>query len=176
MSDIKEILLRHYNTYPKMQIQDMVKLIYQNEFAGGHFIDSEPECRKRLQAEIDEIISSRLGSESPLFEDIGNGLVRLYLHRISEFKISIATINRFFMNTSNSIRGNAESFERKVNIMKKCCEDGLLPFKKDEVEVFVEALKEKGYPPVSHSEEYRKAYNPHYRVIRAEYGTFLMCF
>jgi hypothetical protein len=34
-NDLKNILLKQYKLYPKMQIQDMVKLIYQNEFASG---------------------------------------------------------------------------------------------------------------------------------------------
>ena len=39
---IKSLLLKQYELHPKMQIQDMVKLIYQNEFAGTAIND----CRK----------------------------------------------------------------------------------------------------------------------------------
>lgn len=30
--NLESVLLKHYELYPEMQIQDMVKLIYQNEF------------------------------------------------------------------------------------------------------------------------------------------------
>ena len=33
-AELKKILFEHYKRYPCMQVQDMVKLIYQNEFAG----------------------------------------------------------------------------------------------------------------------------------------------
>ena len=35
---LEKILVEHNRRYPCMQIQDMVKLIYQNEFAGGHLV------------------------------------------------------------------------------------------------------------------------------------------
>ena len=38
-----------------MQLQDMVKLIYQNEFAGGHMIADEKESLKRLEDEFEAI-------------------------------------------------------------------------------------------------------------------------
>ena len=38
-----------------MQIQDMVKLIYQNEFAGGHMIKNEKDSMKRLYEEYTAI-------------------------------------------------------------------------------------------------------------------------
>ena len=35
---IQNILIEHNQRYPHMVIQDFVKLIYQNEFGGGHLI------------------------------------------------------------------------------------------------------------------------------------------
>ena len=37
---MKEILLAHLKQYPQMQLQDVVKLLYQSEFGGGHMITS----------------------------------------------------------------------------------------------------------------------------------------
>lgn len=48
---IKAVLIKHYDLYPKMQIQDMIKLIYQNEFAGGHLIENEDHSLHKLQDE-----------------------------------------------------------------------------------------------------------------------------
>jgi len=174
IDELRNILLQHFNTYPKMQIQDMVKLIYQNEFACGHFIDNESESLLRLQAEMESIRNRDFGNESPCFEEIGNGLVRIYLNH--DWGADITTINRFFVNTSNSVRGNTENFERKAEVLRKCCKDGLLKFDADELDKYLKALAERGYPPVSHSEEYKRAYDPHYRVIMSEYRTFFEVF
>ena len=32
---MREILIRHWEHYPRMEAQDLVKLIYQSEFGGG---------------------------------------------------------------------------------------------------------------------------------------------
>ena len=38
MEELKQILQEHAKRYPLMQPRDVVKLIYQNEFGGGHLI------------------------------------------------------------------------------------------------------------------------------------------
>lgn len=176
INEIKEILIQHCNKYPLMEVQDMIKLIYQNEFAGGHLVNNELESFVRLQAEVDSIKKISLDHETPLFEDIGNGLVRLYLNQIHKYQTEIKTINCFFVNTSNSVRGKVENFEKKVDVLKKCCEEGVLPFAASEVERYFKELAAKGYPPVSHSESYRRAYNPSYRVVLSEYSTYFQIF
>jgi hypothetical protein len=80
---MRELFLTHFQRYPLMQIQDMVKLIFQNEFAGGHMLTDEAMSLNRLTEEFRTIRrnSSDLSSQS-LIEDIGNGLVRLHLQGI----------------------------------------------------------------------------------------------
>ena len=48
---LEKILIEHCSRYPCMQIQDMIKLIYQNEFAGGHLISDRKGSLARLKEE-----------------------------------------------------------------------------------------------------------------------------
>ena len=41
MEELEIILREHSRRYPEMQATDAVKLIYQNEFSGGHLIRDE---------------------------------------------------------------------------------------------------------------------------------------
>jgi hypothetical protein len=59
-----------------MQPTDAVKLIYQNEFGGGHLIRDEAQCLARLQQEYDAVPQSDI---LPLAEPIGNNMVRVHL-------------------------------------------------------------------------------------------------
>lgn len=34
----KDIIIEHTKKYPQMQISDLVKLVFQSEFGGGHMI------------------------------------------------------------------------------------------------------------------------------------------
>lgn len=169
-------MLRHFNKYPKMKIQDLVKLVYQNEFAGGHFVENENESLERLKAEIRNLTDDKIKDEKPVFEDIGNGLVRLYLNNVPGCGADLKTINRFFVATSNSVHGSTENFEKKADVLRQCCRDGLLPFTEEETDKIMKELALKGYPPISHSEEYKKEYDPHYRVVKSEFMNFFDVF
>ena len=49
--ELKDALLLHANMYPRMRPADAVKLVYQNEFGGGHMIKSPEAALIRLRNE-----------------------------------------------------------------------------------------------------------------------------
>ena len=53
--EIIDILKIHTAVYPEMQPQDAVKLIYQNEFGGGHLIKEKETALKRIYSEYESI-------------------------------------------------------------------------------------------------------------------------
>ena len=172
MNNIKKILLAHYARYPEMRIPDMVKLLYQNEYAGGHFIIDETDSLRRLREEYHGL--SPVSSQQA-FESIGNGLCRMYLTSPRCREVDLRTINRFFINTANTSRGGRENFEKKLDVLRRCCIEGDLPYSVDALDSYVEAIS-KGSMLVSHSRVYRDAYHPAYRVMRAVYGDFFAVF
>lgn len=175
--NLKEILLLHHGRYPEMQITDMIKLIYQNEFAGGHLITDEDQCLKNLQEELYlSKKSSVANTPSALFEEIGNDLCRINLKAKESLNIDIETINRFFISTSNSKRGNIQSFEEKLKIFKECCVDGTLPYIPEEVEARLNDYRRRGYLPMHHSGEYKELYSPAYRIVKLDYMHYLEIF
>jgi hypothetical protein len=48
---IKAALFKHYNLCPKIQIQDIIELIYQNKFIGGYLNENEDGSLRKLQDE-----------------------------------------------------------------------------------------------------------------------------
>lgn len=172
--DFIQILINHYKKYPQMQIEDFYKLIYQNEFAGGHLIDDFDSSYKYLEEEFNSL--NKQYKSDLIFEDIGNGLVRIYLNSLNQTAISLNIVNKFFVNTANSVIGSIKRFEAKLNIFYKCCREGILPYDIKEVSDFLHEQKNKGYKHISHSEEYRKAYLPSYRVIKKEYAKYFEIF
>ncbi len=179
VNKFKNLILNHFKQYPEMQVQDMVKLIYQNEFAGGHMIKIEKDSMKRLYEEyttINKTMQNKDSEGSVLFENIGNGLCRLHLAALHSADINLATVNRFFYNTSNSVNGNLEGFESKLEVLKQCCKDKILPYTLAELEDYLHDYKSQGYPPVSHSNTYRDLYNPAYRVVKEAYRIYFDVF
>jgi len=172
--DMKNLLQKQYSMYPKMQLQDMVKLIYQNEFAGGHMIKNENDSLQRLQEECSvlERNSPNVSIPEYAFEEIGNDLCRLHLRALQCNNIELTTINRFFLNTANSICGSVQSVEEKLEILRQCCKNKELPYSLEEFDAYLQEYKHQGYRPVSHSEIYRTAYAPAYRIVKSEYRDF----
>ena len=55
MEELKAILIAHAKRYPLMQPTDAVKLIYQNEYGGGHLIQNEQACLNYLRREYADL-------------------------------------------------------------------------------------------------------------------------
>lgn len=175
--NLKSVLIMHANLYPKMEIQDAVKLVYQNEFGGGHLIRDEQESFRRLTEEYAASRKTGLGHQAgPLFVNIGNGMCRLDLSVLEDRRLSIYTANRFFVNTANDIKGSIAGFEAKLDILWQCCWDGKLKYPPDDLEAYLEDYRNRGYPPVGHSATYKAAYKPAYRIVKAEYCAYLEVF
>lgn len=177
-ADLKDLLLGQYKACPGMRIEDMVKLIFQNEFAGGHLISDREDSLRRLREELRSANAPGQDRITPgsAFEDIGNGLCRLHLRTSECAALSPETINAFFVNTADAVRGSVRSFEAKLDVLRQCCSEGLLPWSSAEAEAYLSAYKAKGYPPVSHSGAFRAACSPAYRIVRSEYRDFFEVF
>ena len=52
---MRELLLKHMERYPKMQVTDTVKLLYQSEFGGGHMIVNPAKSLEWIRKEWEEM-------------------------------------------------------------------------------------------------------------------------
>ena len=159
---METILLAHAARYPRMQPRDAVKLIYQNEFGGGHLIRDVRACQEFLQKEY---ASVRQDPDVPLLEDIGNGLVRVNLAALDGHDISPEELGSAFIRSAGIHRGSMDSFRRKLLVLQSLTRQGKIPFCADLLRNYLADYEEAGFPPVSHSDTYRNAYHPAYRVV-----------
>lgn len=164
-AQLRAVLLAHMKRYPAMEPCDGVKLVYQNEFGGGHLIRDEEESLQRLYSEYTEVHHA---PALPLWEEIGNGLVRVMLAAVDQTRYPLDELNRDFIRSANLHSGTRESFEEKLFVLTKLARSGLCPFSASALEAYLEAYRQAGYPPVSHSPAYRAAYQPAYRVVRKD--------
>lgn len=171
MKELEGILRLHSQRYRCMQPQDVYKLIYQNEFGPGHFIEDEQTSLKRLDREYQSI--PRRGARNPI-EPIGNGMCRYYLWGVDVAEIEM--LNRIFVLTANRHKGSVESFEEKLSAVIPFLETGGLGFSQKEYVDYIRQQKEQNYPAVSHSEVYREAFQPAYRVIACRFAPYLKLF
>ena len=100
MKDLESILKIHAANYPLMAPCDAVKLVYQNEFGCGHFIQNEYESKRKL---IDERLAADTDQDMPADEDIGNGYVRLNLRSGIVSRLPSEMISRMFIASSKPV-------------------------------------------------------------------------
>ena len=160
MEELKAILIAHAKRYPLMQPQDAVKLIYQNEFGGGHLIRDEQMCLNYLRQEY---ASAEKDPTVALYEDIGNGIVRVNLAAVKPE--DLAQLGQDFIASAAKHKGTLDSFLNKLEVLRKLTAEGVFTFDTNALSAYLSEHKAAGYPAVSHSPEYRQAYKPAYRII-----------
>jgi uridine kinase len=146
--------------YPLMQPQDYGKLAYQSEFGPEHMITGTEQVLPGLLEEWGAVCGGC--PQSP--ELIGNGLARFHLTNTYTLDEAAPLLAELFTRTAQSHSGTQwgllerlESFhDLNVNGMKE----------------WLGEYQERGCPPVHHSEVFRTAYQPRYRVLRAEFANF----
>ena len=168
---MREVLNFHLKKYPKMQLQDMVKLIYQSEFGGGHMIADQAESLERIKKEY----AGGGWENDSLVDPAGLGMCRISLKVLSQ-GLSADTLNSMFVHSAEEIHGSVKGLEQGLVLLNDMCRRRELPFSLEELQSYCEAYREKGYPAVSHSQAYREAYHPSYRIAAAGYGKYLPVF
>lgn len=169
MSTAFETLLKeHAARYPLMRPRDAVKLCCQLEYGGGHLIQDRVASLSRLRAEVQGLVSERTIKE-PLFDPIGGGLSRLHLGAFAGDAPTLETINGAFVYSAAQTQGTSEGLEHKLRALEALCSKGDLPFTGPELMDYLAGYRAQGCPMVSHSEAYRVAYAPAYRVVLSEF-------
>lgn len=160
MKELEQILIMHAARYPEMAPTDGVKLIYQNEFGGGHLIRDEQACLAFLAREY---AATDHDSSLPLTEAIGNGIVRVNLAALKPEKLD--ALGRAFLRSAAEHRGDRTRFEEKLELLRRLTAAGRFRFTTAELDRYLEAYRRAGFPPVSHSDQYRAHYRPAYRIV-----------
>ena len=159
-NEIRKQLLVQRKRYPRMTEADVVKFVFQGMLGVGHLIRSEQSARERLSAEMAPL---QPGSAEPLTEKISTEWVRLNLRPAKAQGVSEEDIARRLIRSAERA---TLSFTRQ-NVYNFCVKlDG-----SEEMKAAAAKVLDESWLP-GHSEAYRAAYHPAYRVLHKEYGRF----
>ncbi len=158
---LEDVLLQHFALYPNMEPQDAVKLIYQQEFGPEHLIRDPARALTMIRQEMNGLTPQ---AGEPLYEAIGNGLCRLNLRPCKERGIPAEDIARLFTETAAGVQGDKKRFRLALRILQKLAEADETPFDPVELDLFLARYPD-SCPAMHHSEAYRTAYAPAYRIV-----------
>jgi hypothetical protein len=92
-------------------------------------------------------------------------MVRVMLSAIDNSGYSIEQLGYDFVRSSREHQGSLNGFLLKLDILRRVAADGAFGFSREELDAYLKEYQKAGYPMVSHSEQYRKAYSPAYRIV-----------
>ncbi|MBR2822516.1 MAG: hypothetical protein IKE24_02385 [Clostridia bacterium] len=158
--EMKKQLIVQRQRYPFMTEEDIVKFAFQGMLGVGHLIKSDRDARDRLAAEMESLAAS---DTEPLVEEISTDWVRLNLRPAKANGMSADDLARYLVRSAE--RG-ALSFTRQ-DVYDFCVQ---LDDSERMKAAAAKVLDEHWLP--SHSEQYRAAYHPAYRVLLKDFRKF----
>ena len=158
--EMKKQLQVQRKRYPLMNEEDVVKFAFQGMLGVGHLISSADDAKNRLKAEM---ASLEPEESEPLIEKISADWVRLNLRPAKAKGMSEDDLAWYLI---RSAEWGSLSFTRQ-NVYNFCVKlDG-----SDKMKAAAEKVLDDSWLP-SHSEQYREAYHPAYRVLHKDFKKF----
>lgn len=166
-----DIIKKEFYSHPEEQLTDIVKLLFQRRFGPEHMIKDPLASLEYLKKELED---TDFDENMPLCDDIGGDFARINLAAVKG-RLLPETVNRIFVLSANTDNRNDRK-EEFLSDLKKLKGLDFLPFSQKETSDFIAEYSSLGFPPLSHSEIYRKKYAPHYRIARKKYTAWLPLF
>lgn len=167
-AETKRALCRHYEEYPKLQLADLHKYIYQSAFGCEHLLSNEEKVIEYIKEEAANC-RPHLGE---MVEALDGGYCRVYLDWLQK-GLSPQTLGKLFVMSACHEEDGVRVLEEKLEALFELISAGELPFEYEEAKKAADNWKKQGYPACRHSEVFREHYGPAYRVIKKEYAVFL---
>jgi hypothetical protein len=173
MLDDRDSLLglvkQHLCWYPRMELRDIYKLLYQGVMGSEHMNPSPDEFTRRLLLEYKHLLPD---SHERLHEPVrpDQTLLRVNLRPYKNRQGGIDALITPLLETARTIRGDLIQLKSTWLIFTQLCEQGQLTnFKITEIHRFSRWLNTMEFPMVHHSETYRREYQPAYRLVAAKF-------
>lgn len=160
----RTLLLEHYRKYPLLQTEDIFKYLFQSAFGCEHLVSDLSAALNYIKKECESLKSL------PTLDELDGEYTRVHISYLEP-----ETLARLFCLSAKKEDGLA-ALEAKLEVAKELIADGSLPIDGEEFAKKLGAWREKGYPALHHSDAFREAYHPAYRVISNKYAKFLSLF
>lgn len=164
----RKLLTAHYRMYPKMQVQDIFKFLFQSSFGCEHLVSDQKKALEYIKTEY----SAMDEKSAPKADKLDGDYSRVYLSWLDQ-GLSPKTLARLFCLSAKKEPDGTVSLEKKLEVARELIFDGNIPLDLGEFENKLTEWKTAGYPAVHHSGVFRTEYRPAYRVVADKYASLL---
>ena len=160
----RELLIEHYNTYPRLEVSDIFKFIFQSAYGCEHLVSSEERALNYIKEELKRVS----GDEAPRVDRLDGDYSRVYLSCLND-KVTPEVMAKYFCLSAKVESDGRERLLEKIAVARELIRDGTIPLSLRDFDELHQKWRDAGYPAIHHSESFREAYHPAYRVIANEY-------
>ena len=167
------LLQEHALRYPALAIDDVFKFLFQSAFGCEHMLQSPERATAYIEAEL-----SRIGTPivSPHdVERLDGNFSRVHLSYLAR-GLSPATLGMLFYLSAEPQENALDALLAKLDVAYAMTEQGKLPFSPTEFAQRRDEWRRVGFCAIHHSNAFREAYAPAYRVIRQDLVELLPLF
>ena len=157
------------NTYPQARF-DVYKSCFQDYMGAEHLVADTASARGYLERELSTTCVEDLLPW--LYEPCGTGgrYVRVSLRAVHQGLITAdELLNAFIASANSPQRPSVDQWAEQWHVIANKIDGMRLDLKQFEQDKeLIDSVLNQGQYALSHSQEYREAYNPHYRIVRRD--------
>ena len=163
MKFVAQLLGAHVARYPALGLADVYKLLHQAALGPAHAVDALA-ARDRLETEAASLAA---GPDEPVTDIVSpdGRLARIHLRPYLAAGLSLASLADAFGETAGTWPASFDKLAKFCGCLGDLAQAGGIPFVRADVVDYMRAREADGWPAVKHSDRYRAAYAPAYRVI-----------
>jgi hypothetical protein len=160
----RNAVLTEVRKYPKLEIQDIYKLVYQAAMGNEHIMADTVLVKKFLKEELNSIEAS---ADEPLIEYLTSDstIARINLRPFKAQKGNPDILITLMIKTAMSIKPSVEYLRFLWQDIEDLAVEKRISFSKDDLHSYFQEIEQQKFPAVHHSQAVKEAYHPAYRVI-----------
>lgn len=161
---MRSVVLAQLRQYPKMETQDIYKLVFQATMGNEHSMGDVQELRTYLDEELATAETAGDGPElEPLVPD--STVVRVNLRAYKRHGKDAGALVDAMVKTASRFRKDPGLLKRYWSEVETLAAEKRIAIAVNDLQTFFTRMELKNFPPVHHSKAYQDAYHPAYRVI-----------
>ena len=159
-------LKQQLELHPSMQMQDIIKMCYQATFGVEHMLSDVERAKQYFYREYE---ATTADTSLPLWEAISDEFCRINLAAWKAKNLDPEELFAYFVaSAKNTVSGSETALNNYATTAEQGISEGLFPFSLEEWQAYYAAYKNNGMHPVHHSDAYRQAEQPAYRLVRRD--------
>lgn len=167
----RAMLLAHQEHYPLAQIRDYLKFLFQSSFGCEHLIADPSVASAYIRKEAEQA-APRKGE---IIEPLDGPYCRVHLDILKEGLFPDTFAALFARSACHEDEGTA-ALEEKLSVLLHMADAGELSLDATDLREAIASWRQLSFPACHHSQAFRDAYAPAYRLMKADYARYLPLF